>query len=75
MGKLFGIVVIVAGLWAGAEIYNEGSANAFDGALVRIGMVEAAESGEEQHLGQRAGSKVGKAHDEADARRSKLLGE
>ena len=75
MGKLFGIVVIVVGLWAAAEIYNEGSANAFGGALERMGMVEAAQPGEEQHLGQRAGAKVGKARTEADARRSKMLDE
>ncbi|MBW2290140.1 MAG: hypothetical protein JRG80_18720 [Deltaproteobacteria bacterium] len=75
MAKLFGIIVIVVGLWAGVEIYNEGTANAFDGALARMGMVEAAEPGEEQHLGQRAGSKVRKSQAEAEARRSRMLGE
>jgi len=75
MGRLFGIIVIVAGLWAAAEIYNEGTANAFGGALTRLGMVQAAQPGEEQHVGQRAGAKVGKARAEADARRAKMLGE
>ena len=75
MGKLFGIVVIVVGLWAGAEIYNEGTANAFDGALVRMGIVEVAQPGKEQPLGQRAGAKVERAGAEAEARRSRMLGE
>ena len=75
MGKLFGIVVIVVGLWAGLEIYNEGSANAFGGALVRAGVVEAARPGEVQSLGERSGSKVEKAHGEAEARRDRMLAE
>ncbi|MBW2664798.1 MAG: hypothetical protein JRE13_00785 [Deltaproteobacteria bacterium] len=75
MGKLFGIIVIVVGLWAGVEIYNEGTANAFDGALARMGMVEAAEPGEEQRVGQRSGAKVEKSHAKAEARRNRMLGE
>ncbi len=75
MGKLFGIIVIVVGLWAGAEIYNEGAANAFGGALTRLGMVQTAEPGEDQQVGQRVGSKVSKSQAEADARRSRMLGE
>jgi hypothetical protein len=75
MGKLFGIVVIVVGLWAGAEIYTEGTANAFDGALARMGIVETAKPSEEQRTGQRVGRKVGKNHAEADARRNRMLGE
>ena len=75
MGKLFGIVVIVVGLWAGAEIYNEGTANAFGGALARMGMVEAAEPGEEPNLGRRTGTKVERNHAEADARRERMLAE
>ena len=75
MGRLFGIIVIVAGLWAAAEIYNEGTANAFGGALTRLGMVQAAQPGEEQHVGQRAGNRVSKSQAEAEARRNRMLGE
>jgi len=75
MGKLFGIVVIIVGLWAGMEIYNEGTTNAFGGALVRAGMVEEAPTGQERNLGERVESKVGKARAEADARRARMLGE
>ncbi len=75
MGKLFGVVVIVFGLWAAAEIYNEGTANAFGGMLARTGMVEAAKPGEEQRVGERVGSKVTQNHAEADARRDRLLAE
>lgn len=75
MGKLFGIVVIVAGLWAGAEIYNEGSANAFGGALVRAGMVEPARPGKKQRMSLRVESTVGKAQADAEERRTRMLGE
>jgi len=75
MGKLFGIVVIVFGLWAAAEVYNEGTANAFGGVLARTGMVEATEPDGEQRVGERVGTKVGKSHAEADERRNRLLAE
>jgi len=75
MGKLLGIVVIVAGLWVGAEIYNEGTANAFDGALVRFGMVDEAQPGEQQRVAERAGTAVESSYAEAEERRSRMLGE
>ncbi len=31
MGRLFGIVLILFGLWVGIEVYNEGTQNAFGG--------------------------------------------
>ena len=75
MGKLFGIVVIVVGLWAGAEFYNEGTANAFGGALARFGMVDEAQPGEQLRVGERAGTAVEDSHAEAEERRSRMLGE
>jgi len=75
MGKLFGAVVIVFGLWAAAEIYNEGTTNAFGGLLARTGLVEEAKPGEEQRVGERVGAKVGQSHSDADARRNRLLAE
>lgn len=47
MGKAFGIVVIAVGVWAGLEIYTEGTSNAFGGALQKIGMAEPAPEGTE----------------------------
>jgi len=46
MGKLFGLVVIVLGIYAGMELYTEGTRGAFGGALVDLGMVEAPAAGE-----------------------------
>ena len=33
MGRLFGLCLIVLGIWAAAEIYTKGFGKAFDGAL------------------------------------------
>jgi len=76
MGKMFGILVIIVGLWAGSEIYNKGTAHAFGGILPRLGLAEAAaQDAEPQSVGRRAGSKVGRSHADADARRERLLTE
>jgi hypothetical protein len=76
MAKAFGILLIVLGIWAGSEVYTKGAANAFGGALVALGFEdEAQDSAEPQSLGRRAGTKVGRAHAEADARRDRLLSE
>ena len=76
MAKIFGILMIVLGIWAAGEIYSKGAANAFGGALVSLGLAEEApDSAEPQSLGRRAGSKVGRAHAEADARRDRMLAE
>ena len=76
MAKVFGILLIVLGIWAGSEIYTKGAANAFGGALAALGFEdEAPDSAEPQSLGQRSGTKVGRAHAEADARRNRLLSE
>ena len=37
MGRLFGIVAILAGIWAAAQIYTQGLDSAFGGALAGIG--------------------------------------
>lgn len=31
MGRLFGIALILLGIWVGIEVYNEGTRNAFGG--------------------------------------------
>jgi hypothetical protein len=76
MAKVFGILLIILGLWVGSEIYTKGAANAFGGALVALGFEdEAPDSAEPQSIGQRAGSKVGRAHAESEARRERMLAE
>lgn len=75
MGKLFGIVIVVVGLWAGVEIMNEGTANAFGGLFGRLGMAEQPAPGEAKRTPERIGAKVGRDHAEADARRERLLAE
>ena len=37
MGKLFGIGLIVLGLWVGIEVYSKGTAAAFGGVFARFG--------------------------------------
>jgi hypothetical protein len=44
MGKAFGLVLIVVGLWVGLEIYTEGMHGAFGGVLAG----ESAQAPEEQ---------------------------
>jgi hypothetical protein len=76
MAKIFGILLIVLGIWAGSEIYTKGAAHAFGGALVALGFEDPApDSSEPQSLGQRAGAKVRDANAEAEARRNRMLGE
>ena len=76
MAKIFGILLIVLGLWAGSEIYTKGAANAFGGALAALGFEdEAPDSAEQQSLPRRAGTKVSRSHAEADARRNRMLAE
>jgi hypothetical protein len=74
MGKVFGILLVVVGLWAGAEIYTKGTANAFGG-IFASGDGAAAEAAEAQPMSRRSGAKVAGAHADADARRNRLLEE
>ncbi|MEN8182690.1 MAG: hypothetical protein ABFS46_09160 [Myxococcota bacterium] len=39
MGRILGIGFIVLAVWAGVEIYSEGTAGAFGGLLTRTGLV------------------------------------
>jgi len=40
MGKAFGILLIVLGIWVGLELYTEGTQNAFGGLFVKLGVEE-----------------------------------
>lgn len=42
MGKAFGLVLMVAALWVGLEIYTEGMQSAFGGVFAKTGLVEEA---------------------------------
>ena len=76
MGKVLGIGALVLGIWCFVEVYTNGAANAFDGALVRIGLVDEAEEGAAvQTTGTRVRNAASRAHAEADARRERLLTE
>ena len=70
MAKLIGLLLIVAGIWVGLEIYQNGVGGAFGGVLAGGAEVRPAPTAP-----QRAGAEVEHAHGEADARREKLLGE
>lgn len=76
MGKVFGVLVIVVGIWVGLEIYTEGVRGAFGGALASLAP-EAAEEGApaEPHrwAGERARDSVLRAHEKGAERRSRQL--
>ena len=76
MGKMFGILVIIFGVWVGGEVYTKGAANAFGGLLANIGIAEAEpDATEPQSAGRRTGSKVIKSHAAAEERRDRMLEE
>jgi hypothetical protein len=67
MQKVFGILCIVAGIWVGMEVYQEGTARAFDGLFVRLGLADApaaGAAGEEEYStpGERAGGRLAEAY-------------
>jgi hypothetical protein len=64
MQKVFGILFIVLGIWVGLEVYNEGTAGAFDGLLVRLGMAQAPaeDAGPYQSPGERAAERLRSAY-------------
>ena len=74
MGRIFGLLLGVMGIWAASEVYLHGTAGAFGGALARFSG-EAGAAADDRSLGLRSGDKVERAHAEADARRDRLLAE
>ena len=72
MGRIFGLLLGVVGIWAATEVYLHGTAGAFGGALARFAGEEEAEH-DGRSLGLRSGEKVGRAHAESEARRDRLL--
>jgi hypothetical protein len=74
MGRIFGLLLGVLGIWAATEVYLHGTAGAFGGAYARLSG-ESAAGNDTRSLGQRAGDSVRGAQAEAEARREKLLTE
>jgi len=72
MGRIFGLLLGVVGIWAASEVYLHGTSGAFGGALARFSGEEAGPH-DGRSLGLRAGDKVDRAHAEADARRDRML--
>ena len=74
MGRIFGLLLVVLGIWAMTEIYLHGTAGAFGGAFASVAGASAS-GGDMRSLGQRAGDSVRAAQAQDEARREKLLGE
>ena len=76
MAKIFGMLLVVVGIWLGLEVYQNGIEGAFGGALASLG-----DSADEQavhdprSVPQRAGAAVERAHAEAEARLERMLDE
>ena len=76
MAKIFGILLVVVGIWLGLEVYQSGIQGAFGGSLAGLGG-----SADEQAVGnprsvpQRAGDAVERAHADAEARLERMLDE
>ena len=58
MGKVFGILMIVLGVWVGIEIYTKGSDQAFGGALAWLGGESSTEPADTRSPMQRFGDRV-----------------
>ncbi len=74
MGRIFGLLLVVIGIWAATEVYLNGTAGAFGGVFAG-GAGEDAAGQDGRSLGLRAGEAVGHAYDEGEARRERLLSE
>jgi len=74
MGKVFGILTLVAALWIVAELTTKGMQGAFGGALAGASGSEVAAQPRPTSIPKRAGDKVEAAHHEAAERRDRMLG-
>ncbi len=73
MGRIFGILLIVIGVWVGAEVYREGVDGAFGGALAFLS--DGDDDERDVTTRMRVHDAVSSAHDGAEARRERLLEE
>ena len=76
MGKIFGILLVVVGIWLGLEVYVNGMQGALGGALAGLDGSAAEQAvASPGSVPQRAGEAVERAHAEAEARMERMLGE
>ena len=76
MAKIFGILLVVVGIWLGLEVYQNGMQGAFDGALASLGgSADEQAVRDPRSVPQRAGAAVERAHAEAEARLDRMLDE
>lgn len=76
MGKAFGLLFIAGLLWVGLEVYTEGSEHAFGGLFASVNTEPLnADSGDRLSTPKRAGLAVERAHEAANDRLERQLGE
>jgi hypothetical protein len=75
MGKVFGVLLIVAAVWIGLELYLEGPRRAFGGAFAEYLTDGMNPAEDDLTTPQRAGASVARAHQGADERRERMLQE
>ena len=72
MGSALKIGAIVLAIWVGFEVHTNGVNGAFGGVFASADTNEPEATGS---IAQRAGTSASLAHDEADERRQRMLGE
>jgi len=75
MAKVFGILLIVVGIWLGIEVMNHGMGGAFGGLFAKLGVAEAPAPEQAATVGQRAGGAFDRAYRESEDRLTRQLGE
>jgi len=76
MAKIFGMLLVVVGIWLGLEVYQNGIQGAFGGALASLGgSADEQAVRDPRSVPQRAGDSVEHAHAEAEARLNRMLDE
>ncbi|MDJ0787828.1 MAG: hypothetical protein QNK05_13545 [Myxococcota bacterium] len=74
MGKVFGMLLIIGGVWLGLELYQHGPGGAFGGSLATILGADPVEA--EEHASKpRYGGSVDRAHRDSEDRFDRMLGE
>jgi hypothetical protein len=75
MAKVFGILLIVVGIWTGIEVMNHGMGGAFGGLFADLGLAEASVPEQSASVGQRAGGAFDRAYRESENRLTRQLDE
>ena len=72
MGSVLKIAAIALMVWVGFELHNNGVDGAFGGIFASA---NSSESEDTRTIPQRAGNSASRAHQQADERRQRMLGE